>query len=162
MRKVPAKNYVFCILLVGITVVLTYYLCSTFNHQQSKVYTSTMYQFLTEIKEDDIEDYLVENATVVLYIGDKTDSTLEEKEEDLKNFLSSKNLQQYFVYLDVSENKETGLKNFQEKHEISLNYDQLPIFIAVIDGEIKEIYADAESTSDVEKFLIRNEVIDND
>ena len=45
MRQVPAKNYAFCVLLVGITVVLTYYLCSIYKKEET--YTSAMIGFLT-------------------------------------------------------------------------------------------------------------------
>lgn len=161
MRKVPVKNYILLAFLVVATVALTYYCCKFYTEHYRNSYLTVMLPFITEIKEDDIENYVLENPTVVLYISDKLDSSLEEEEVEIKNVLTEQNIHQYFVYLDISNDKENSLKSFQEDYHITLNYEKLPILVAFSDGQVTEIYNEESfSINDITSFLIRNGVID--
>ncbi len=163
MRKVPLKNYILLFILVGITVFLTYYCCDLYNKHHKKSYSSTFSTFITEIKEDDIENYVLENPNVVLYISDKTDETLESSEKKMKNFLTEKNVYSYFVYINVSKELDNKLENFQENYNVNLDFQDIPILIAFQDGELKEVYSQKEwDASSLNDFLTRNEVIDCD
>lgn len=162
MRKIPLKNYFILIALVAITVFITYYCCNLYSDHHEKKHTSLMLTFLTEIKEDDIENYIVENPTVVLYISDKTDSSLEESEKEFKKYLAEKNIYSYFTYIDISKDKENSLNSFQEGYDITLDYQTLPILITFQDGEFKEVYNKSWDMSQVTDFLRRNEVVDCD
>lgn len=163
MRKVPVKNYFLLILLVGVTVFLTYYCCNLYNEHHENKYTSLLISFLTEIKEDDIENYVLENPTVVLYIGDKTNKAMDETEREFKKYLTDKNIYSYFVYVDISKEKDNSLQSFQENYNLSLNYEQLPILIVFQDGELVDTYNQTEwNMTNVTDFLRRNEVVDCD
>ncbi len=163
MRKVPVKNYVLLFILVGVTVFLTYYFCGLYNQHHTKSYTSFFSTFITEIKEDDIENYVLENPNVVLYISDKTDESLEDLEKKMKEFLTEKNVYSYFVYINVPKELDKKLENFQEEYKLSLDFKNLPILIAFQDGELKEVYKQKEwDETSLNDFLTRNEVIDCD
>ena len=140
MRKVPVKNYFLLILLVGVTVFLTYYCCNLYNEHHENKYTSFMISFLTEIKEDDIVN-----------------------EIEFKKYLTDKNIYSYFVYVDISKEKENSLQSFQENYNLTLNYGQLPILIVFQDGELVDTYNQSEwNMTNVTEFLRRNEVVDCD
>ncbi len=162
MRKIPLKNYFILIALVAVTIFLTYYCCNLYNAHHEKKHTSLMLSFLTEIKEDDIENYVIDNPTVVLYISDKTDSSLADLEKEFKKYLAEKNIYSYFTYIDISKDKENVLKKFQENHDITLDYQTLPILITFQDGEFSEVYNRSWNISQVTEFLRRNEVVDCD
>lgn len=163
MRKVPLKNYILLFVLVGVTVFLTYYCCDLYNERHKKSYTSLISSFITEIKEDDIENYVLENPNVVLYISDKTDENLKEVENKMKSFLTEKNIYSYFVYVNVLKTEEEKLNIFQENYNLELDFDKIPILVAFQDGELKEMYNIQEwNSNELTDFLTRNEVIDSD
>lgn len=161
MKKIPLKNYIFLVLLVGVTVFITYYCCNLYTNQHESKYTSIMHSFLAEIKEDDIEDYVKDNPTVVLYISDKKDKDKEQLEKEFKELLTEKHIYSYFVYVDISSDKEKSLQNFQENYQLELDYQSLPILVVFEDGEVSEVYHTKEwNVSEITEFLKRNEVID--
>ncbi len=163
MKKVPVKNYIFLILLLGVTVVLAYSFVRLYETHQETSENTMMMPFLVEVKEEDIDNYLVENPIAILYISDKTDNQIETKEKMIKNYLTENNLQQYFAYLDISEKKEKALKKFQEKYKVSLDLKKTPILVAVNDGKIVEVYEkETWNEEEIEAFLIRSGVIEDD
>lgn len=120
-----------------------------------------MLSFLTEITEDDIDNYVSDNPTAVLYISDKKDKEQASIEKKFKNILTERHIYPYFVYIDISKDKEKSLQSFQENYNLKLDYQALPILVAFQDGEISEVYNEKEwNLSDVTDFLTRNEVID--
>lgn len=161
MRKIPLKNYFLLIGLIGVTVFITYYCCNLYTNRHENKYTSPMNSFLAEIKEDDIEDYVKDNPAVVLYISDKKDKTQENIEKKFKDLLTERHIYSYFVYVDISNDKEKSLQSFQENYKLELNYQSLPILVVFQDGEVSDVYHTKEwNISEITEFLKRNEVID--
>jgi hypothetical protein len=163
MRKIPAKNYVLLGLLFAVTVGIVLFACEIYNSRSTKQYTSVMNSFITEIKVDDLSGYTLENSPVVIYISDKTDSSLEKIEDDYKKLLTDYNLQNYFVYLDVSNSEIDVVKMFEEKYNINLDKDNLPNLVVITEGEVADLYTAKEFIkTEIITFLEKNEVIESD
>lgn len=163
MRKIPAKNYVLLILLFVVTVAIVLFACDIYNSRSVKQYESVMNNFITEIKLDDLNGYTLENSNVVIYISDKTNSSLQEVEEDYKKLLTDYNLQNYFVYLDVSTNTVDVVTTFEEKYKIKLDSENLPNLVVITDGEVVDLYtAKTFNKTEIITFLEKNEVIESD
>lgn len=161
MRKVPKKNYFIFLLMVVCTIVIVFYSCEAYKSRNINKYVSPMNLFITEIKVDDLENYIVENSTVVIYVSDKKDDTLKEREEKFKELLTEYNIQQYFVYLDMSYNTDGVIAKFEERYKDKLDYEKLPILIVMLDGKVVGTYN--ENNYDEKKiisFLKDNEVIE--
>lgn len=163
MRKIPAKNYVLLGLLFAVTVGIVLFACEIYNSRSTKQYTSVMNSFITEIKVDDLSGYTLENSPVVIYISDKTDSSLEKIEDDYKKLLTDYNLQNYFVYLDVSNSEIDVVKSFEEKYNINLDKDNLPNLVVITEGKVADLYTAKEFIkTEIITFLEKNEVIESD
>lgn len=162
MRKIPKKNYIIFLLMIVAVVVIVFYLCNAYNFRMNYKYVSPMNSFITEIKVDDIENYIVENSLVVIYVSNKKDDTLKEREEKFKKLLTKYNIHQYFVYLDMSLDTELISKTFEDKYKNKLDYDRLPILFVMIDGKIVDVYyEEIYDTAKVTDFLKENDVIEN-
>lgn len=163
MREVPKKNYVIFLLMVVAVVIVVLYLSETHKTRISHKYISSMNNFVTEIKVDDIENYIIENPLVVIYVSDKKDESLKEREEDFKELLTEYNIQRYFVYLDMSIDTESVSNNFENKYNEELYYENLPILFVMIDGQVVDIYNEKNyDTTKIVAFLKKNEVIEID
>ena len=163
MKKIPLKNYVILFIAVGITVFLTYYCCNLFVKHSNHSYNTIMLPFLMEVKEEDMENIVLEKSPLIVYVSNKRDDSVASIEKKLKNFLVDRNIQQYFVYLDVSPEANGRLETFEEQYHVTLDFDQLPIMVAIVDGKVTEQYTLTEwNKTKVSEFLERNEVIEND
>lgn len=163
MREVPKKNYIIFLLMVVAVVIVVLYLSETHKTRISHKYISPMNNFVTEIKVDDIENYIIENPLVVIYVSDKKDETLKDREEDFKELLTEYNIQRYFVYLDMSIDTELVSNNFENKYHKELYYENLPILFVMIDGQVVDVYNEKNyDTTKIIAFLKKNEVIEID
>ena len=152
MREIPKKNYLVLFLLATSVVVVCFVLMNLYNSNKVVTYNSPVKNVINEIKYDDLESYLQENLNIVLYINDSNDSD-EQQELNIKKIIMENNVQQYIVYIEKNEDlvKEYSLDN------------NSPIFVAYQDGKVSEILSlNSYSEEEVEKFLIRNGVIEND
>jgi len=163
MRQVPIKNY-FILVFIGIAVfVIVFFLCNTYQKRTDSKYISVMSTFIQEITTEDITNYVMENPIVVIYISDKSNSTLEQFEEGMKELLVEYNIKELFVYLDISEESNNDMSKFSELYNIEINYEFIPVLVAISDGEILEIFNSANiNIPKVTTFLLGTGVIEND
>lgn len=153
MRKIPSKNYVilFCLTIGVIAVCLIFN--SVYKTTNKKEYTPIIKEVITEIKYDDLDNYLQENLDVVLYINDSSVKDNQKFEKKIKKMITNNGISRYFVYIEKDE-------KIVEKYKLNTS---TPIFIAYQDGVRTEVLSKKNCTvQDVEEFLIRNKVIDND
>lgn len=163
MRKIPAKNYVLLVVLFLATISIVLFACDVYNSRSEKQYVSVMNDFITEITVDDLNGYTLENSPVVIYISDKTDSSLQEDEENYKKLLTDYNLQNYFVYLDVSTSSIDVVALFEEKYAVKLDAENLPNLVVIAEGKVMDLYTSSEfNKAEIVTFLEKNEVIESD
>lgn len=153
MREIPSKNYIILSLMtIGVIIV-----CLIFNKvykfSNNKNYSSIMRDFISEIQYEDLDNYLLENLDVVLYINDNSTKNDQNLEKELKKIITNNGISQYVVYIEKSE-------DIIKKYDLDSNS---PIFIAYQNGIVTEILSKPYYTSEeIQKFLVRNKVIDND
>ncbi len=160
MREIPKKNYLLLIILFVVTAGIVFFARDIYNSRTTKQYTSVMNSFLTEIKLDDLNGYTLENSQVVIFISDKSTSSFEELEIEYKKIITEHNLQPLFVYLDV--NNTSNLDLFNQKYDVQLKLEELPILVVIMDGKVTDTYLSSNFNEvDVIEFLEKNEIIEN-
>ncbi len=112
-RSIPGKNYIILGIVVLATFALLYYFVSFYNKQ--KDYENSIHtrmQFLSEVKENEIQNYILDNHDVIIYLSDSTDDTFSDFEIQLKSLMKDQNLTKNVVYMDVYKiSSEENLKN---------------------------------------------------
>lgn len=153
MRKIPTKNYVILsFLAIGVVIVCLVF-SKVYKTTNNKEYTPVIKEVITEIKYDDLDNYLQENLDVVLYINDGSVKSNRSFEKKIKKTITNNGISRYFVYIEKD-------KNLVDKYKLNSN---TPIFIAYQNGVITEVLSKKNVTiNEVEEFLIRNKVIDSD
>ena len=153
MREIPAKNYVILSCLVVGVVIVSLVLSNLYRTTHKEEYTPIIKDVITEIRYEDLDNYLQENLDVVLYINDSSVKGDRKFEKKVKKMITNNGISRYFVYIEKNE-------NIIDKYKLNSN---TPIFIAYQNGVITEVLNKKNcAINEVEEFLIRNKVIDND
>ena len=71
MRQIPKKNYIILVILIVITVLLTFILFDIYRNKD-KV-TSDFYRYSNKITNEEFDEYILESSDLIIYISDKYD-----------------------------------------------------------------------------------------
>lgn len=138
MRQIPKKNYIiFLLMLVGV-VLVTFLGVRVYNNNIKP--SSVLYKYLKTIKGDELNLYLSENPSTVIYISDKYDVSKEDLEKELKNKIIDLNLYDNFIYLDKDELNKDFINEFNKQNKTSITIDKLPTLIIFNDNEVESVY----------------------
>ena len=102
MRDIPKKNYFILLIMMLFVITITIALMNIYNNRIKK--TSIMYNYLSEIKENDLDAYLIENPNIIIYMADKYDLSNSQIEKKLKKQMIKNNINDYFVFLNLNDN----------------------------------------------------------
>ena len=152
MREIPKKNYLFVLIMAVVVVIITFVLMNLYNANKKEAYSSYVKEIVHEIMLDDLDNYLQEHPDAILYIN-TNDEANKKLEKEIKNLIARHNIQQYFVYIENN-------KDITKKYKLK---DNNPVFIAYKDGKVLETFSqDKYTIKEIESFLVRNGVIEND
>ena len=168
MKKIPTVNYVKVIILCLVTIFIVMTLSTNYKKKiQYERANQDVMSFLSTVKYEELSSYLVENHDGFIYMASSADSSLEEFEEGLKNYILDEDLEKYCVYLDSSDFSSDMYENIQNSFfssnlskQIMLNSQ--PHIFAIQDGKIVSIlYSISTSMTldDVKNFVDTNEVV---
>lgn len=138
MRQIPKKNYVILILMIIGVVVVTCLGARIYNNTIKT--SSILYKYLKTIKGDELNLYLNENPSTVIYISDRYDVSKEGLEEKLKDRIIELNLYENFIYLDKEQLTPSFIADFNKQNETSITISKLPTLIVFNDNEVEIIY----------------------
>ncbi len=162
-KKNSLKNYVILLVIFLIGVGLTLYLCKWYdvwNDYQKE--TPVIRGSLLEITYDDLEHYVMENPTTVIYMCTSSNDVCRSYEKDLKKIVEKDNLNDYVIYLNLSDlDQDEFVNNFNAKYEfknsLTTNY---PAFVVFEDGKVSGILQGSKgkklTVSSTKQFLELN------
>lgn len=159
-REIPLKNYIYLVLIVFLTLGILYYLYLwSIEYRKEVTSDSVISSSLQLINYNEVEDYIVENDNVCLYISNKN-IELKDFEKSLKHLIEKYNLERKILYLDITNN----ISN--DKYNIGDTYlTGVPKFIYFIDGKLVSSY-DVDynnyKIANIENYLRSIGVIEND
>ena len=141
-KKIDIKNYIILIIIFIVGIGITLYLCNWYHvYDEYQKQTPVIRGTLSEITNEELEHYVMENPTTVIYMCTASNPICRNYEKELKKLVESENLQEKIIYLnlsDIDENK--FVDNFNNKYpykvKLTTNYPALVIFE---DGEINNI-----------------------
>ena len=142
MRKIPLKNYIILFIIVVLSGSAFIYFINLYNlrsnYEKSTHYTMS---FLNEIHINDLENYLIGNPDMIIYINEKNDLELENVETKLKNHIIEKDYINDIVYINSNNTNKKLLKKLNKFSKTKLQ--NIPNVIITKDGMIQnELYFD--------------------
>lgn len=159
-REIPLKNYVYLVLIVFLTLGILYYLYLwSIEYRKEVTSDSVISSSLQLINYNEVEDYIVENDNVCLYISNKN-IELKDFEKSLKHLIEKYNLERKILYLDITNNISNDKYNIWDTYLTGV-----PKFIYFIDGKLVSSYDidyNNYKIANIENYLRSIGVIEND
>ncbi len=147
-RKITSKNYAILALIFIVATIITLYLANVYTvYQESKLEIPVIGDTLSEITSEEIDHYISENPSTMLYICTASDQKCRAYEKDLKKLIVREELQEYIVYLNLKpEEKESFTESFNEKYskrlKLTTNY---PALVALDEGRVIHLLQSKEN-----------------
>jgi len=133
----PKRNYIYFILLIIGTIILTFTFSIIYKHEVDK--TCYLYENLNKITTLELDEYIMENPDSIIYIGDKNDLSNNKFEKKLLKRLKKLNLLENSVYIEKNEISKEFNNMLKNKHSQVYDENNLPMILIVIDSEIIKI-----------------------
>lgn len=137
MKKIPKRNYLYVVLILIVTIILTFILSNIYISKNK--FVSDFYEYSNKIKSDELFEFILENPESIIYISDKYDLSYSKFEKKLKNKIETLNIKNKFVYIDKLELNKSFINQVKENYNVKLNYKNNPIILFVVDKNIIKI-----------------------
>ena len=165
VKKKTAKNYVIlgfiCLLFIGLVV----YLCKWYNvYDEYQKEIPVIRDSLQEIVSDDLEHYVLDNPSSLIYICTSNDEKCRNFEKKFKKLIEKEELGDEIIYLNVTGiDQEAFVKSFNEKYakkkQLTTNYPAIALFDEGKAVRILQAKKDNNlNIEDVKHFVKLNEV----
>lgn len=139
-NKKGLKNYLILIVIFLIGMGLTLYLCKWYRvyddyQKETPVIRGILLQ---EIKDDELEHFLVENSESVIYMCTASDPLCRNFEKDLKKLVEKENLNESIVYLNLSNiDQDKFVETFNNKYPYKVKLTtSYPAVVMFDDGKV--------------------------
>ena len=164
-NKKSIKNYVLLVFLFVASMLLILYLCELYKvNKAEQMKTPVIDGALLEIYPTDLEHYVLDTPTTVIYMCTADGEECRLFERSFKKLLKKKDYNNQIIYLNLTDlDQEEFVNDFNEKYQyktkITGNY---PAFVLFEDGKIKSVLQSTEdktlSISKVKQFLELNNI----
>ena len=135
MRKIPFKNYIYYVLLIIVTILLTLFLSNSYLDKKKK--ESEFYNYSNKITWKELDEFIIENPDAILYIGNKYDNGNKDFEKQLEEKIEELNIKEKIVFINFN-NKLSNKLNL--KYKLNINANKLPVIVFFNEKLIKSYY----------------------
>ena len=100
-KETSLKNYLILLLIAVVTFITVFYLGNWYKTTEaywSK--TSDMVSVISEVKLNELNNYLLENPNTIIYISSGEDESIKEFEKSFKELIIEYDLRDEIIYLD--------------------------------------------------------------
>ena len=159
-KQIPFKNYIILMVILILSIITIIYFYMWYGEiKENRIGTPIMNEYLNVINYNELDNYLIENKDVIIYVSVLNDDT-RKFEKKFKNIINSYSLNNSMLYLNLTDESNKNVNVFMEKYDIL----SLPCIIIFRNGKVYRIYEIANKKYDVELLIsyFRIEGIIND
>ena len=141
-NKIPVKNYFILAFIFLIGIGLTIYFCKWYEViDTEKKQTPVIRGVIPEISSQELDNFVLENPTTVLYLCTSDNMKCRNFEKDFKKYIIKESMENYIVYVNLTNiNQVKFVKDFNNNYEyktkLTPNY---PALIYFNDGKISDM-----------------------
>ena len=164
-KKSVLHNYIILTIIFILSMGLVIYLCKLYNvYDEYQKETPVIRGSLQEIVDDDLEHYVLDNPTAVIYMCTSSNEICRTFEKGLKKLLNKNNYNDQIIYLNLSNlNQDEFVDSFNSRYmrkaKLTTNY---PAFVLFVDGKAVSILQGTEgkplTITKVKQFLELNDI----
>ena len=152
MREIPLKNYIILVILLIITVLLTFWIFSFYKEKEA---VSPLYKYLNSIRTDELNEFIIENPDSIIFVQSKLDMSNLDKQKELKKKIEKNNLKDYSIFLELDLLED--IKNLKiEGYDKKFKACQSIIFVE--SGKVEDVFC----IKDIDKINKKIDGILND
>ncbi len=165
-KIIPVKNYIILGIMFFIVVILVLYLCNLYHvYDEHQREIPIIRDTLSEIQSDELEHYIMENPTTVIYMCTAENQSCRDFERNFEKLIKKNNLQDSIIYLNLSGvDQDEFVKNFNihysSKVTLTKNY---PALVAFEDGKVRSILQEGKNEhldiSETEHFIEMQQIV---
>lgn len=165
IRKIPMKNYIIIAIIFIVSISLMVFLKNWYQSYQDYEKTIPVLDgVISEVRYNEIDNYIIDNQSVIIYIGVADDEDCRTLEKGLKKIIEKRHLKDKIVYFNISDvsDRELLLKEFNDKYVVENKIYTYPAIILMEDGKVVDFRSKNASqnlfASDVEQLLDEYEI----
>ena len=165
LKEIPTKNYIILIVIFIVTFLLVYYLYRFYIvYSAYQKETPIIRTVLPEITDAELEHYIQEESSIVIYMCTASDDICRNFEKSFKKLILKKNLSTYITYVNLSNTDLTAFSNdFNNKYNYKQKLtDTYPALVVFENSEVRDIIQESKKERltmyDVDQFLKRNKI----
>ncbi len=165
LRKIPVKNYIILLVIFLATFLLVYYLYRFYIvYSDYQKQTPIIREVLPEITYQELDHYVRESPSVVIYMCTASDDVCRNFEKNFKKLIIKKELTNYITYVNLTN---ADLEQFQIQFNSRYTYKQklennYPTLVVFEDSEVRDIIQNSKNEKltieEVDQFLKRNKI----
>lgn len=170
-RVIPLKNYLIFAMVAITSFGVVYNVAGWYKNVREEMNnTSIMPSVISEILSDELNNYLVDNASPVIYMASSKDKEIKTFEKEFKKLIINNEIADQIIYLDTSKIFDQTfytklITKYFSKQLIDnkVTLDTIPNIMIFKDREVVSVlYKTNQSINKntVELFLVVNEVIE--
>lgn len=164
-RKIPTKNYIIVGVIFALSIFLVFFLRDWYkSYQEYEKTIPVLTNVLSEVRYNEIYNYIGDNQSVIIYMGVADDEDCREVESKFKKVIEERHLKNKIVYFNITdvEDKELLLKEFNDKYATKDRISAYPAIILFEDGKIVDFKSKTANknllVSDIEQLLDEYEI----
>lgn len=155
MREIPKKNYFILFIDIVLSLMIALYFRKWYKaYEDGYLSKSIMGNYLFEINYKELDDYLVENQSAIIYVSKVGNEKIRNFEKKFINAINQNDLKNKILYLDLSNYKgDTNNKYTINDKDITL----VPNISVFKNGKLDDIYVidvDGYSMEKIISYLI--------
>jgi len=166
-NNIPFKNFSILLFIVLGTIFLTLYLRSWYNASiEYYQNNSIMSEYLSELKSEEINSFIIDNPSIIIYYASAKDINIKSFEKSFKKLMEQYEIKDDIIYVDSSKQDNTDfISKLNDVSDKKINKINIPNLIYIKDGKVNKVLYSNENKinkRDVQNFLIKCGVITND
>jgi hypothetical protein len=133
-RIIPTKNYFIFAAIAILSFVIVFNLAKIYKDIKNEKNTSEINLTIFEVLESEIDEFLTENDSKIIYFAYSQNKDILDFEEDLKKYVVKNQIENNFVYLDLSKTSLNFQTSFSKSYlkndfkDIKLEYPNMIYF----------------------------------
>lgn len=151
MREIPKKNYFILFIVIVLSLLIAFYFRNWYKaYEDSYLSKSIVGNYLFEINYKELDNYLVENQSAIIYVSKVGNEKIRNFEKKFINAINQNDLKNKILYLDLSNYK--GDTN--DKYTINdMNITSVPNISVFKNGKLDDIYVIDVDGYNMEKII---------
>ena len=162
-QKNYVKNYILLIVLFVSCIFLTIYFCKWYDvYKEYEKEIPVIRGSLSEITPEDLEHYVIDNSSAIIYMCVANDDECRAFEKDFKKYIQKNGITDEVIYLNLTNvDQKQFLSDFNQKYQFKIKLNgKYPAFVVFQDGDVISILQGSKNKritlSKVQGFLELN------